>query len=240
MTETERLADVDPSQPARGPRRPAVLVFDVNETLSDMAPLADRFSDIGAVPQLAKTWFAGLLRDGFALTVNSVNPDFATLAREQLRQALVATSLEMELEAAVEHVMGGFAELQCHPDVIEGVRALSEMGLRLVTLTNGAASVAQRLFGDAGIADRFDRLLSVQEAQAWKPDARAYRFALEECRVESAEAMLVAAHPWDTDGARRAGLTAAWINRESRTYPSYFLAPDIEARSLIDLAAVLR
>jgi len=230
----------DLSQPAHGQRRPSVLLFDVNETLSDMAPLAGRFSDVGAVPQLARTWFAGLLRDGFALTVNGVNPDFATLAREQLRQALAGTTLEMELDAAVEHIMGGFAELQCHPDVVDGVRALSEMGLRLVTLTNGATSVAQRLLGDAGIADRFDRMLSVQQAQAWKPDARAYRYALEECGVEPAEAMLVAAHPWDTDGARRAGLTAAWINRESRTYPSYFLAPDLEARSLTHLASLLR
>ena len=230
----------DLSEPAHGQRRPPVLIFDVNETLSDMAPLASRFSDVGAAPQLAKTWFAGLLRDGFALTANDVNPDFATLAREQLRQALAGTTLQMELEAAVERIMGGFAELQCHPDVVEGVRALSEKGLRLVTLTNGAASVAQRLLGAAGIADRFDRMLSVQQAQAWKPDARAYHYALEECGVEPAEAMLVAAHPWDTDGARRAGLTAAWINRESRTYPSYFLAPDLEARSLADLAPLLQ
>jgi 2-haloacid dehalogenase len=63
-------------------------------------------------------------------------------------------TLDMELEAAVEHVMGGFAELQCHPDVVDGVRALSKLSLRLVTLSNGAASVAQRLLGDASIAER--------------------------------------------------------------------------------------
>jgi 2-haloacid dehalogenase len=52
--------------------------------------------------------------------------------------------------------------------VVDGVRALSELSLRLVTLRNDAASVAQRLLGDAGVADRFDRMLSVQQAQAWK------------------------------------------------------------------------
>ena len=89
----------------------------------------------------------------------------------------------------------GFTELKCHPDVVDGVRALSEMGVRLVTLTNGATSVPERLLRDAGIADRFDRMLSVQHAQAWKPHARAYGYALQECAVELAEAMLVAAHP---------------------------------------------
>ncbi len=47
--------------------RPSVIVFDVNETLSDMAPLARRFADVGAPELLAQVWFASLLRDGFAL-----------------------------------------------------------------------------------------------------------------------------------------------------------------------------
>ncbi len=47
--------------------RPSVIVFDVNETLSDMAPLAARFADVGAPDLLAKVWFASVLRDGFAL-----------------------------------------------------------------------------------------------------------------------------------------------------------------------------
>jgi 2-haloacid dehalogenase len=45
------------------------MVFDVNETLSDMSPMAQRFSDVGAAAHQAATWFATLLRDGFALTV---------------------------------------------------------------------------------------------------------------------------------------------------------------------------
>ena len=68
---------------------------------------------------------------------------------------------------------------------------------------------------------------------------RAYAYALEQCKVEAPEAMLVAVHPWDTDGARRAGLSAAWIDRRGSTYPDYFLAPDLTASSLLDLAAQL-
>jgi hypothetical protein len=30
-------------------------------------------------PAVAKTWFAGLLRDGFSLTVDETNPSFASL-----------------------------------------------------------------------------------------------------------------------------------------------------------------
>jgi 2-haloacid dehalogenase len=47
---------------------------------------------------------------------------------------------------------------------------------------------------------------------------------------------LVAVHPWDIDGASRAGLGTAWINRTGGPYPKYFTAPDLTARSLTDLA----
>jgi 2-haloacid dehalogenase len=219
--------------------RPELLVFDVNETLSDMAPLADRFSDVGAAPGLASTWFAGLLRDGFALTVNGVNPDFAVVAREHLAQTLAGSALARDPAEAVDHVMTGISELGCHPDVLDGIRALSDLGFRLVTLSNGSASIAQRLLDDAGVADRFEQMLSVEDAPAWKPDPRAYTHALDACGVTAAMALLVAVHPWDIDGARRAGLSAAWLNRGSGTYPTYFLPPDHEPRSLVELATML-
>jgi 2-haloacid dehalogenase len=47
--------------------RPSVIVFDVNETLPGMTPMARRFAEVGASQLLAQVWFASLLRDGFAL-----------------------------------------------------------------------------------------------------------------------------------------------------------------------------
>ena len=223
-----------------GPRRPSLLVFDVNETLSDMAPMAGRFEDVGAPAHLAKLWFAELLRDGFALTASGDIESLATLGAEALRVRLGGLSLERPLDDAVEHVMQGFSELSVHPDVVVGVRALSELGIRLVTLSNGSATVADTLLQGAGVRDRFDRLLTVEDAGVWKPAARAYAYALEVCGVEPEDAMLVAVHPWDIDGASRAGLATAWIDRSGGHYPSYFAAPDVEAASLVELADALR
>ena len=41
--------------------------------------------------------------------------------------------------------MAGFASLPLHPDVVPGVRALRQAGLRLVTLSNGSTQVAESL-----------------------------------------------------------------------------------------------
>lgn len=88
---------------------PSVIVFDVNETLSDMAPLADRFTEIGAPAALMQTWFAALLRDGFALTAAGANPRFAEVGKGVLRGLLPsADGLNRDVDEAVHHVMGGF------------------------------------------------------------------------------------------------------------------------------------
>ena len=218
---------------------PALLIFDVNETLSDMAPMGDRFAEVGAAPQLAGTWFAGVLRDGFALTVNGVSPAFAEVAATTLRTVLGDEPLTGSLDEAVEHIVTGLGALRLHPDVVPGIGALTDVGLRLVTLSNGSTSIAERLLDEAGLTDHFERLLSVEGAGIWKPASAAYHYALRECRVEAADAMLVAVHPWDTDGAQRAGVASAWINRAGGAFPTVFQRPTIEVSSLPALAREL-
>jgi 2-haloacid dehalogenase len=218
-------------------RRPRLIVFDVNETLSDMGPMGERFASLGVPEQLAKTWFAALLRDGFALTAAGSNPAFADVGRDVLAGML--TDHVDDVAAAVEHVMAGFGQLAVHPDVGEGIRALQDLGIPLVTLSNGSTSVAQGLLDRHGLADAFVRLLSVEDAPLWKPAAEAYAYALTVCGVEAADAMLVAVHPWDIHGAHEAGLATAWVNRTGTTYPSHFAAPSLEVGSLVELASRL-
>jgi len=212
------------------------VVFDVNETLSDMSPLAVRFEEVGAPNLMAPTWFAELLRDGFALTVCGVAEPFARLAAETLRLKLESQDLDRDLDEAVEHVLSGFAGLALHPDVPEGLNALADLGVRLVTLSNGSAQVAETLLEHAGVRPLFERLLSVEEAGIWKPASGAYDYALAECGVDAEDAMLVAVHPWDINGAARAGLGTAWVNRAEGRYPAYFTAPDLSVTSLPELA----
>ena len=233
LPSSDRPASID------GHAVPAVILFDVNETLSDMSPIATRFVDVGAPAHLATTWFAVLLRDGFALAAAGSAAPFAQLGAGVLRASLGGLPLNRTVDEAVEHIMGGFDELTVHPDVLDGVPALAALPTRLVTLSNGAATVAQRLFERAGIGEHFERLLSVEDAGIWKPAPGAYAYAAQQCNVEPIDLMLVAVHPWDIDGARRAGLGTAWINRTGATYPDYFTAPTLEATSMGHLARLL-
>lgn len=219
---------------------PSVIVFDVNETLSDMSPMGLRFAEVGAPAEWAKLWFATLLRDGFAVTAAGGNGTFAEIAAGVLRGLLADADTGTDPERAVEHVMAGMGGLSLHPDVPEGVRSLRAAGYRLVTLTNGSAKVAEKLFAPAGLGNQFERLLSVEDAPAWKPARAAYHHAAAACAVDPGQMLLVAVHPWDIHGAAQAGLATAWINRTGAKYPDYFTAPDYTVASLGELPGALR
>jgi len=222
------------------PHLPAVLLFDVYETLVDLSSLGTRFVDVGAAAPQARTWLATVLLDGMALTAARAPARFSQLAEASLRSCLVGEQLSCTVDEAVGHIMGGFDSLDVHDDVATGLPALAALGPQLVTLGNAEAAIAERLFARAGLAELFQRHLSTDEAGMWKPSPAAYAYAAGRCRSRPAAMMLVASQPWDINGAHLAGFRTAWINRADATYPGYFHPPTIQARSLPHLAELLQ
>ncbi|MEU9191642.1 haloacid dehalogenase type II [Streptomyces hundungensis] len=216
------------------------MIFDVNETLSDLTPLRTRFEDVGAPASLMPTWFAGVLRDGIALTAAGGFADFAAVALDGLR-ALLADVLEgaRDIEAASRHILDGFARLEVHPDVPEGVRTLRAAGFRLATMTNGSTESTERLLAGAGLEDLFELSLDVTGPRCWKPARAAYAYAVDQAGVPPHQALLVAVHPWDVDGAVRAGLGGAWLRRGAASYPATMSRPTYDAQDLTELAGLL-
>jgi 2-haloacid dehalogenase len=144
----------------------------------------------------------------------------------------------VDADAAVEHVLDAFTTLDLHPDVIDGLRQLHARGIRMATLTNGAATIPRTLLERAGVDDVMERFLSV-DAGIWKPHPDAYAYAVRTMGVAPADAMLIAAHPWDIDGASRAGLGTAYVDRKGAPYPGHFNRADIDVPSLVQLASAL-
>ena len=51
--------------------------------------------------------------------------------------------------------------------------------------------------------------------------------------------LLIAVHPWDIDGAKRAGMRAAWLDRRGTPYPDHFTPPDLVGRTLGEIASAI-
>jgi 2-haloacid dehalogenase len=217
----------------------AVAALDVNETLSDMSLLGSRLEEVGASGDLLATWFASTLRDGFALTSAGAYASFSAVAEAALISLLTGISkLTVSPGEAASYVVSGMSDLPAHPDVRPGLEALHDAGIRIVTLTNGSTATAQALLERCGAAQYVEQFLSVEQVGRWKPASDAYRHAVDQCRVRPEDVMLVAVHPWDVDGAKRAGLRGAWINRRGGSYPDIFRAPDIVCPDLIALGGL--
>ena len=123
--------------------------------------------------------------------------------------------------------------------MVGGVTALADARLRLATLSNGGTALGERLLREAGIRDRFEHVLTVDGHSPWKPAPESYAYAASVCEVAPEEMVLVAVHPWDVDGANRAGLQSAWVDRSQSHYPTTFSAPTYTVERLDELVLAL-
>ncbi len=84
-------------------------ILDVNETLFPLDAVADRLSQVGLDGQLG-SWFARILRDGFAAAAAGAFARFPGLARHHLT-VLFGERGEQVDDDRLDHVINGFREV---------------------------------------------------------------------------------------------------------------------------------
>jgi 2-haloacid dehalogenase len=216
------------------PLRPVVLAFDVIETLFALEPLADRLRAVGLPPEALRVFFAGMLRDAFALEASGTYRPFREVASASLAVTMANYGVAPE-QAKVVHVLDGFAELPAHPDVRPAFERVQSAGIRIMTLTNGAAESTQHLLSRAGVLAFVERTVSIDEIGHWKPSPAVYLHAARAGGVDPSRLGLVAAHAWDTHGAKQAGLVTGWVRRQDKEVLSVFAAPDVRGATLTEV-----
>ena len=209
-------------------RRPAVIAFDVIETVFSLAPVRDALTPLGVGVDL---YFARLLRDGFALAAAGDYRPF----RDVARSALTAVAPQAS-DTQHDSVIAAFGQLPAHPDAQPALAKLSENGATVVTLTNSSADMTTKLLQSAGLIQYVERTLSVDDAGTWKPCPRPYHHAADALAHPPGEIALVSAHAWDIHGANRAGFVTGWCSRLESTYPSLFEPPDTAGPDLVTVA----
>ncbi len=212
-----------------------VVIFDVLGTLFSLDAVRAKLSAIGAPAATLEAWFERTLHGALTLTTVGEFRPF----REVARAALQTTLAQLELDVAqTEEILGGLSEVQAHDDAAAALDRLAGADARIVALTNSGAQQTEEILEQAKLRDRFERLFSVSEVGAYKPDRRPYQHVVNELGVEPVEAALVAAHAWDVVGARAAGLESIWVERLERRWPLPVPEPR-RASSLAEAAEIL-
>ena len=218
--------------------QPQLLIFDVNETLLDLTELRSVLAAaLGGGERLAE-WFFRLLHGSLVANSTDSFRSFESIGVEALRAVSLRQGVELR-EAQAEDLVAGFRSLPPHPDVPAGLERLANAGFRLIALSNGSAIGIPAQLTNAGIIDRFEMVVSVEEAGRFKPDPAPYRVALERAEVDPGQALMVAAHDWDIIGARAVGIPGAFVTRPGVVWTVPHDLPELTPPGIGELAAAL-
>jgi 2-haloacid dehalogenase len=78
----------------------------------------------------------------------------------------------------------------------------------------------------------------VEDGEVWKPHPDSYAAAAAALHAAPEQLTMVAVHPWDLDGAGRAGYRTVWINRHGSPWPDSLRRPDHEVPSFTELVTI--
>lgn len=171
-----------------------------------------------------------------AWTVGGMSGEAVTT--EAWRRTLEACgheSVETAHQAAAIHLQEVFSAQRLFDDATVLLDAI-DPELRLAVITNGASDTQRAVLRALGIQERFDAVIVSGEVGVAKPEPRIFQLALDSLGVRPDQAWHVGDNLHvDVAGARAAGLTAVWVNRDGATPCDGAPKPDMVVSSLVEL-----
>jgi 2-haloacid dehalogenase len=212
--------------------RPKMLFFDVNETLLDLNAMKAVVGEaLGSRPDLLPLWFTTMLQYSLVVTVADQYQHFGEVGAAALLMVARNHGVTLSPEEARKAV-ASIMSLPSHPDVRSALEELKRAGFRMVTLTNSSQAAVDSQMQNANLLDLFEKRLSVEDVQLFKPHTHVYKWASRKMGFAPEECMLVAAHGWDVAGALWAGWRAAFISRPGAQLFPLAPIPEIVAPDL--------
>jgi 2-haloacid dehalogenase len=209
------------------------VLFNLTGTLVDPAVLAQPLGDSGADEELV----LAALDDGITMAMaDALTGELTPLDRlfeAAMRRRLRLAGRDEERATDALELMGTMPAYLETPGALEALRS---RGLRLGVLAQSSVPATDAVLRFAGLRDRFELVLSAQEAGAYKPDPRPYRMAIERTAATPDEICFVSTHWWDVAGAKRAGLVTGWVARRERALLDTVPRPDYTGRDLAEVA----
>lgn len=213
----------------------SVLVFDVNETLLNLASFKPEFTRIFNDETILSKWFAQLTQNSWIATITNSYHDFGELAVDALELLAKKQGISLAADDG-EIILDVMRNLSPHDDVVPALTKLKEAEFRLVALTNSPYRILNAQLSNAGINTYFEHILSVDEVRLFKPHHKVYEMGAEKIGITTAQMRMIACHNWDTTGAMRAGCKAAFVARQNMALSKLDEQPDVVASSLTEVA----
>jgi 2-haloacid dehalogenase len=192
-----------------------VLGFDVYGTLIDTTAVGAHVERLipGRGAAFAVAWRQKQLEYTFRRAAMDAYRDFDVCTAAALDYTAAAFGAPLGRDQK-DRLMDEYRRLPAFPDVIAALDALDDAGVRLLAFSNGVAQTVHDVLRHAGIRDRFEDIVSVDEVKTFKPDPVAYLHYVRRACASCTECWLVSANPFDVIGAVSAGMFAVWVQRD--------------------------
>ncbi len=215
-----------------------VLAFDLHGTLTDTAALNPYFVRVFGDAARTGEWFSQMVNLAMATSMTGVFVAYPTLALAALQMVADRSGVPLTDSERTE-LTERVRNLPLFPDVKAGLQQVASAGYRMALLTNTPQGADETTLEHLGIGDFFEKVLSVEMMQCYKPAPQVYLAAAEALSVSPSDMMMVTAHNIDTTGAIRAGCQAAFITRPGEVLAPTDPRPAVVASDLLDLVAKL-
>lgn len=175
------------------------------------------------------------VRDAVGLQRPDLAHDMTALRLESIRVALSSAGDDPQLAGpAFDIFVAERHNVSFFPDALPALAFLAAR-YPLVSLSNGNAELSR-----LGLAPFFVASVAALKVGVAKPDPRIFRVAAEAVGVQPHEVLHVGDDMLlDVLGARRAGMQAAWLNRQQTPWP-HADKPHMELADLNELVDALR
>jgi 2-haloacid dehalogenase len=163
---------------------------------------------------------------------------FRDVAGTALESAMKELGLAYE-PGDIEILTASISGMPPFPEVVESLGALKAMGLRLCIISNTdddiiAGNVAQ-------LGNHIDRVISAEQAQAYKPSRQTFEFAHHALGVDQNDLIHICASPHlDLAAAREMGFRCIWIDRGTGRQPLPDYTPNEVLPTLDRVPALFR
>ncbi|MFM0169365.1 haloacid dehalogenase type II [Paraburkholderia sediminicola] len=225
----------------KGTQRPKWLTFDCYGTLIQwdeglLAAVQEILSNRGATEVEAPRFIEVYDRHEHALEQTPPHRSFREVSGQGLRLALEEFGLDGSEKDAVS-LTSRISAMPPFPEVVDTLGKLKAMGYRLCIVSNTdddiiAGNVAQ-------LGGHIDRVVTAQQAGAYKPARRLFEYAHELLDVSKDDVVHICASPHlDHAAARDIGFRCVWIDRGTgrKLLPDY--TPDATLKTLDEVPAL--
>ena len=210
------------------------VAFDLYGTLLEVASVGRAAAEVTDDPAaLVDLWRQKQLEYTWLRSLMGRYQDFWATTADALDYSLERLGITVD-DAGRANLLNAWLDVRVYPEVPDALSTLAPR--RLAVLSNGTPEMLEAGLAAAGIRDRFDHVLSVDEVGVYKPHPSVYELALKAFNLPAERILFVSSNPWDAAGARTFGLPVAWVNRAGVPFECLGVGPSVVVGDLAGVA----